>query len=364
MNDTLHIGSNNLNNIFYYPEKNLNGHVLITGKSGSGKSNAIKNISKQLVQTNAKLFIFNFSNSFEQNLKNFTYIDILLHPCIREPFSIHANVNNAYDSLIQYVDIISSIWKLGTSQRACIIRALVAMQNIYINNLTILNCNNSFYPYIDTSFVLPKPDFALLAYLLEEMNTTISTRLTDKFLDIILQVSNDIDFYQKLIPLNNKSHIIYQFPSSNCEINKKLTELFLWSAWINRSNNYDNSMPPFYIIIDECQQLNFTSDSIMKKLLTEGRKFGFNLILATQSLFHAFSKEVQTNLLQCGLRLIFSPPEAELVSSAKSIEQSNWQEWTFILRNLSKGECIAVGILSGHTYYSFQKIKVKTPWPI
>ncbi|WP_027295720.1 hypothetical protein [Robinsoniella sp. KNHs210] len=361
MDNKLYIGQNNTNPIYYLPDKNINGHILITGKSGSGKTSAIKNILNQLSQTDALLYALDFSKSLELKPTDFSNLDILLDFSITKPFSTHYNGNNASQTLLQKADIISSVWKLGSTQRTCIIKALLAMQSIFLKNSMILNSNNSFLPYMKASTNLPEPDFALLSYLLEEINTTTSINLSEKFIDIILHVYSDNVLSQKILPLDHRRHIIYNYPSSNCEINKKLTELFLWNIWIIRSNNYDISMPPIYIILDECQQLSFNDNTIMKKLLTEGRKFGFNLILSTQSLFYGFDKAAQSSLMQCGLRLIFNPPEAELSLTAKSIEQSNWKEWHDILRNLSVGESIAVGFFSSLRNNAFQKIRLKTP---
>jgi DNA phosphorothioation-dependent restriction protein DptH len=83
----------------------------------------------------------------------------------------------------------------------------------------------------------------------------------------------------------------------------------------------------------------------MAKILTEGRKFGLNLILATQNIAN-FQKDETSRLFNASQKLFFKPTETEVKSYIKIIsditgdKQTNWAKK---LLSLKQGECYAVG---------------------
>ena len=98
---------------------------------------------------------------------------------------------------------------------------------------------------------------------------------------------------------------------------------------------------PIFVFADECQNLRFGKEDALTKLLTEGRKFGVNLILATQYLVNS-SAEAQ-RILQAGLIMYFQPTQNKIRETAGIIDSTRVDEWVAQLSSLKRGEFVAVG---------------------
>lgn len=96
------------------------------------------------------------------------------------------------------------------------------------------------------------------------------------------------------------------------------------------------------IVLDEFQHFSLKMDGTLRGILSEGRKFGINLILGTQS-FDIFSKEELSLLNQASTHLYFKPPLSEANKAAKLIDASHAPYWKERLLQLNVGECISVG---------------------
>lgn len=100
-------------------------------------------------------------------------------------------------------------------------------------------------------------------------------------------------------------------------------------------------------------------------MLTEGRKFGVSLILATQTL-SMLRKDEQDRLFQACHKLIFAPAKTETKTYAKILELSmpgtKQAEWEKQLGDLSKGQCLSVGyhLDNGQLKMSVKKVKVSS----
>jgi hypothetical protein len=125
-----------------------------------------------------------------------------------------------------------------------------------------------------------------------------------------------------------------------------LAELTLSSLWRRIRLREPNRESKILITIDEFQNLSLKKDSPLMRMLTEGRKFGVSLLLATQS-FEMIPKAVRPALNQMATHLYFRPSVSEAKNVAKNIVQQigsdNVGEWTKTVLNLKKGESIAVG---------------------
>ena len=75
-----------------------------------------------------------------------------------------------------------------------------------------------------------------------------------------------------------------------------------------------------------------------------------------------FPKHILPLLNQSDLRLIFTPPNSEIPTVAKSLNQQEWQTWAYILKNLSQGQCIADGMLTIEEHFKHQQLKISIPF--
>ena len=97
-------------------------------------------------------------------------------------------------------------------------------------------------------------------------------------------------------------------------------------------------------MLDEIQNLDHGLDSSIGQLLTEGRKFGISLILATDYMSN-LAKE-RDRLFQACHKLFFKPADTEVRSFAQILADStnmSQNEWVERLSSLKRGECYSLG---------------------
>lgn len=124
-----------------------------------------------------------------------------------------------------------------------------------------------------------------------------------------------------------------------------MAEVILHTLWRKvRFLGLPKERPRLTVVLDEFQNLPMKSNSILCNMLREGRKFGVNFLLATQSL-KSFSRELQPIIGQTATQLYFRPAPSEIKAVAKTVGFEKAALWTRILSNLQVGECVAVGEL-------------------
>ena len=101
--------------------------------------------------------------------------------------------------------------------------------------------------------------------------------------------------------------------------------------------------PPRYIHIDEMQNLSIDKDCYLGKILTEGRKYSLNVILASQSI-REFNASERTMLCQANHKLLFHPALLEVKYYAELLASPQHRaEISDLLRNLEVGQCVFQG---------------------
>ena len=141
----------------------------------------------------------------------------------------------------------------------------------------------------------------------------------------------------------HKVHIV-QLVGCGKEFSKLITEFTLIDLyWFARGSS--TAHQPKVIVLDEIQNLDHDQESPLANLLTEGRKFGISLILATQILSN-LSKDERDRLFQASHKLFFRPADTEIKSHAQILENATNEKaeiWVKRLAVLKKGECYSLG---------------------
>lgn len=141
-----------------------------------------------------------------------------------------------------------------------------------------------------------------------------------------------------------KGSKINVFRISKCSLTtqKIVSEVLLAYIWrLALAEQYKAA--PIYIFVDEYQNLLSGPNSTLAQLISEGRKFGVNLILATQVLESGKSSAVNQRILQSGVKLYFKPAANKVNATAKLINPLREGEWARMLRTLGIGEFVADG---------------------
>ncbi|PDX73286.1 hypothetical protein CGS55_03250 [Faecalibacterium prausnitzii] len=121
---------------------------------------------------------------------------------------------------------------------------------------------------------------------------------------------------------------------------KVIADLLLFDEFRTASQG---GQPPRYIHIDEMQNLSIDKDCYLGKILTEGRKYALNVILASQSI-REFNASERTMLCQANHKLLFHPALLEVKYYAELLASPQHRaEISDLLRNLEVGQCVFQG---------------------
>ena len=137
---------------------------------------------------------------------------------------------------------------------------------------------------------------------------------------------------------------VFQFAGMGKESSRLGIEFTLWDLYAFVRGRGNKNLPKV-VVLDEAQNLDLTENSPVSKFLTEGRKFGISLILATQTMKNLQGDKL-SRLFQAGHKLFFRPADTELQEHAKLLSQTTGDTVSFWLENLSslkKGECYSLG---------------------
>jgi hypothetical protein len=169
---------------------------------------------------------------------------------------------------------------------------------------------------------------------------TVLSKLTPFFHSVEFNGNDDFDWGDILYSDNSQLNI-FQLTNIDSEMQVIITEMMLWDAWYY-TQKHGNKDKPFVVILDEAQNLSHGDKSPSKKILTEGRKFGWSAWFATQSLKVLKDDEI-IRLLQAAIKLYFKPTDEEVVKISKQLDPTNSSIWLSSIQNLKKGQCIVVG---------------------
>ena len=123
-----------------------------------------------------------------------------------------------------------------------------------------------------------------------------------------------------------------------------LAELILTCLWRLAYSGWALEGNTVTLSIDEFQHCYAKRHSVLKEILREGRKFGVQLLLTTQTTGD-FTTQDKAILAQAATHLYFRPSAYDLKKQANEIERSKHEKWMNLLEKLKIGECIAVGNL-------------------
>lgn len=341
------IGEHKGREVYLDLSKNSNGHMLVTGSTGTGKTNFLKYYLKQLeMQT----IILDYSNSYE-HFKEATVQNIVETPELLCFFERCTDVTMGI-----LADAIQGAFRFGAVQRATIIKALTIMEQ-GMNKEKIesdeQNENNFFSKYIEFEGEKVKKTWAFFAFILSTKCGNKGEAMAARMVELVVHLSG-----KKVAKDTVENGVkIIKFSVKHSGLNAEMVELFLWKLWLKQID----STKKVCLVLDECQDLNWKKGSISERLMSEGRKFGMNIILSTQFLTANFPKRVIASFEQSGTRVIFKPTEMEVVDFAKSLDVSNWKVYARKLRNLRVGSCIVSGQVYINERCSRQKIEVAVP---
>lgn len=327
----------------YGHPKLANRHILISGKSGQGKSYFIQCMLLELSSQNISSIIFDYTDGFkksklEPEFKQAMGDKVEQILVAKDKFPINPFKRNKKElDEDEYIDedfvdvaermknVLASIYKdLGIQQQNSIYQAIIRGMSEVGDNMNLEKLREE----------LEKDSSGPAKTALSQLNPMIDKNPFNHL------VEQD---WSKLEKEPGKVFII-QLSGFTRDVQLMITEFILWDLWYYKLQHGKQSIP-LPVILDEAQNLDHSEKSPSAKILTEGRKFGWSGWYATQFLKGQLTSDEISRLQNASHKIYFSPPDAEIssIASVLSHDANSRKEWEKTLATLQKGQCVSYG---------------------
>jgi len=327
-----------------------NRHMLITGKSGQGKTYFMQMLLWELSKQNISSLVVDYTDSYLPGQLDSSLEAVMNHkikqhiiysenlpvnPFKRQKIKIGDVIidENEDDVIDRVAEVLDFVFSLGIQQKS---HLKTVMKSGYQST---------------AQYTFSKLKQQLLD---EDENSTLYGRLqpllnNDRF-------SYDRDDFDWSEYFNHSGTVnVIQLKGLQSSVQNVIIEFVLWDLFQYSQMHTDLVYPVF---LDEVQNLNFSKDAPTVKILREGRKFGWSGIFATQSL-SSIKGEVDA-IFNTAEQVHFLPPENQTKFIAKTISSDrNIQgEYEQMLTELVKGQCIVHGPMLDSQHRLIKEAKV------
>ncbi len=336
--------------VYWSFDRSPNRHALITGGTGHGKTYLMQCFLYELLKNGVPSVVIDYSRSFtiEEMTKtgfweiakeyiNIVYVNtegISINPF--SPFRITVGgegrfrISEKWEIAERLKETLSLIYKLSDQQTNAIAAAVESG----------LTRHGSGFKFEDLHEELRK-----LSNRVADKKTVdaVVRRLLSLFKGNPFKSELNNFSWKEIINKDNKITIIQLDGFTSNKIKKLITEFILWDAW-NFMSVWGNEKTPLVLCLDEAQNLSFSNESPIYKILTEGRKFGFSGIFSMQFTKNQLSNQALNAIYQSSLKVFFTPPENLQKEQAKIMDPTDTFTDT-ILNNFQKigiGEAIVM----------------------
>ncbi|WP_404458416.1 DNA phosphorothioation-dependent restriction protein DptH [Oceanobacillus kapialis] len=326
-----------------YGNKGLaNRHLLISGKSGQGKTYFMQCLLLEKAKLGIPSIVIDYTEGFLPNQLESEFVEYLGDKLKQkivysEQFPINPFSKNIRDiggielpeSNTDVAERIKSVFaavysSLGIQQQNAIYDATLRGLELHGEQMNLLK----------------------LKGLLEEEGSNYSKTALSQIRPLIDRnpFSNTDTIDWRDITESNGEVFVIQLTAFPRDVQLMITEFILWDLW-NHSIRFGSKDNPMPVIMDEAQNLDHTEKSPSARILTEGRKFGWSAWYATQFLKSQLSADELARLQNSSQKIYFSPPEQELSNIASSLSKDSNEKkmWENKLAELKKGQCIVHG---------------------
>lgn len=323
-----------------------NRHILIFGMSGQGKTYAIQCILLEMLKFKQNSLIIDYTDGFRPDQLEQIIISQLnprQHIVRQQPLPINpflpVDSNSGGIRIIETSNNIASrisnvfntVYNLGDQQLSVLHQAIMEGVEDKRSDMSLEEMVRIIEAMTD-----------------DRKYRTYATTLLTKLRPFVLNkpFSHGEEYFDWDSLFMDKDHICNIFQLTRLDLNscKLITEFVLWDLY-GYLQARGKKTDPKVIVLDEVQNLDHKIESPLAKYLTEGRKFGVSLILATQTISN-LNQEERARMFNASHKLFFRPTDTELRAFAEIAAQSTGQnkdEWIHKLSELKKGECYSIG---------------------
>lgn len=329
---------------FGHPEL-TNRHLLVFGSSGTGKTYTIQALLCELAKYGQNSLIVDYTNGFTNKQLEPQVIEKLRptqHIVRKEPLPVNPfrQQREIIDDIELEEDptttahrvsgVFSGVYRLGEQQKAVLYNAvregIISYKSMNLTGLMrrLDEIRSEGGPVANSA-------------------ATVMNKI-QPLVDMHPFGPEDPEAWERLFTERESRCHIIQLMGFVKDSAQLITEFALFDLyWYYRScGSKDN---PKVIVLDEVQNLDHGDKSPLGTMLTEGRKFGISLILATQTLSN-LNRDEQDRLFQASHKLFFKPADTELRRFAQILSDVSGEkpeEWVNRLASLQRGECYSLG---------------------
>ena len=337
-----------------------NRHILVLGSSGTGKSYAIKAIMGELSRKKSPTLILDYTNGFDETgisgIEKFIASQNYVKKGDRlpiDPFKLNeSNLDTTYDVATRVAEEFGRIYQdIGNNQKSLLTdvidKGIQNNKNQYSLDLLLEDLNDEVD---NASNASKRNSYFTLATKIKPICKINPFRKPDP----LHSCWNDIFFNDK----TTRQITIFQLKGISGDIQQVIVDFALWDLWNYIVSLGSDQEKLHTVVLDEIQTLNIgNKETPVFKYMTEGRKFGFGVIAASQSLTGLGGQRSigLDALMNAGTILIFKPKPNEMGEFARLLTDSDSSrskdDWIEILTSLQKGECIYMtngGSLGGY----------------
>jgi ABC-type dipeptide/oligopeptide/nickel transport system ATPase subunit len=296
---------------FLYPKSESNPHMVISGMSGFGKSTLFKSILLDIISFNLPCIIFDAHNEHSQIVR-----------------SLNGMVHNAIYSGINILELDGASVSERISELSRLFRQIYGLG--YIQTTKLSEC--LWYTY-RKSGARSRSDKKVdrvptIRDLLDELNVFIKNskgvgeRNTLLHLKDKISLLNSSAFSGNFTTMEELQKGLHSFALANMK--SRESQLIYIGELLNRIYSTMHDMEGqnalrLYIMIDEAQFLTDNSDnnSIISKLIEEGRKYGIGVIIVTHAA-STLNKKVIANAASFITFYAREPAEVSFISKVLS----------------------------------------------
>lgn len=327
--------------VYVDTKKQMNGSMAFLGTSGSGKTVLAQKVMTQIVCQGGTVVALDFHGNltddqiFEEykpsiNIyRNDVCADENGIPCdlFRALQLSNGRKETASEVIGSVVNTLSISYGLGSRQKSALKKAVTGVANTRMYEVEGIRAVGEALQNLDDPH-------AKSAY--DRM---------DNLFDRNLFIPGE----GMIIP--NKINLIHLSCGMDTSLQEATVGLLL--AWIWRrgaAGLHKNN--PIYVFVDECQNIRHGPKDGLPMLLSEGRKMGINLLLATQDIKDC-SPAVEARITQCSILAFFKPKPDAITRVAKMISLSDYKRWIAELEDLKRAEFVTTGnFIVGNTPYN------------
>ena len=313
--------------------KDMNKHISVTGMSGAGKTVWLTFLETWLASKGATVIVLDCTDAHNISMmsspwkteleKNSNIIDVKQDGI---PFSLwpeHLSGEDPNGDLLTVVDIIANNAKLSPMQHAKLFRILEKA-----------DCRNRS----DTDDELGSLLSVVEAYA--ENCPADEKREIHRICDKIYILTKSVKVKPRQVITPGKINIlkVNYWNHTGLVVSNLILDL-LWKDIRSRS---ENTSQEIFLVLDEYQNMDLKNNAPLPNIIREGRKYGFHVVLSTQTL-SCFTKEQKQVIHQAATKIYFRQTKKDAYDITRGLSEKDRQVKVNTLTSLKVGQYCAEG---------------------